>query len=102
MKRPPKHPPLDSAFELLLDAMVHDDRKKVAALLKRDPNLATELVDQPRLYRGQLGHWLYAKDTALHLAAAGYRIEIANDLLKAGAHVNAAQNMRRSGPLHYA
>lgn len=102
MKKPPEHPPLDSAFELLLDAIVHDNRKKVAARLTRDPNLAMELVDQPRLYRGPIGHWLYAKDTALHLAAAGYRVEIARDLIKAGAAPNADQNMRRSRPLHYA
>jgi ankyrin repeat protein len=102
MKKPPEHPPLDSAFKLLLYAIVYDDCKKTAALLKRDPSLAMELVDQPRLYRGPLGHWLYAKDTALHLAAAGYRCEIARDLLKAGTDPNAAQNMRRSRPLHYA
>jgi ankyrin repeat protein len=72
------------------------------ALLKRGPDLARELVDQPRLYQGQLGHWLYAKDTALHLAAAGHRCEIASELIKLGADVNAAQNMRRGRPLHYA
>ena len=93
MKKPPEHPPLDSAFELLLDAIVRDDRKKVTALLKREPDLALQRVDQPRLYQGQLGHWLYAKDTALHLAAAGHRCEIAGELIKMSAEVNAAQNM---------
>jgi hypothetical protein len=38
----------------------------------------------------------------LHLAAAGYRFEIARLLLAAGANPNAAMNHRRSGPLHYA
>src|SRR5262249_49968986 len=47
-------------------------------------------------------HWMYAGDTALHLAAAGYRVEIARLLLAAGADPNAATNHRQSGPLHYA
>jgi hypothetical protein len=41
-------------------------------------------------------------DTALHLAAAGYRLEIVRLLLAAGADANAASNHRRSTPLHYA
>ena len=38
----------------------------------------------------------------LHLAAAGYRVEIVRLLLAAGADPNAAKNRRKSGPLHYA
>jgi ankyrin repeat protein len=38
----------------------------------------------------------------LHVAAAGYRVEIAKLLLDAGAEVGAALNHRRSQPLHYA
>ena len=38
----------------------------------------------------------------MHLAAAGYRVEIARQLLVAGADPNAVMNHRRSGPLHYA
>ena len=47
-------------------------------------------------------HWIYAGDTALHLAAAGYRVEIVRLLLAAGADPNAAANHRRGRPLHYA
>src|SRR5206468_12917957 len=36
------------------------------------------------------------------LAAAGYRTEIVRILLEAGADPNAAHNMRKSSPLHYA
>ena len=42
------------------------------------------------------------KDTPLHLAAAGYRVELARFLLSAEADPNARMNHRRSGPLHYA
>src|SRR5262249_54001325 len=41
-------------------------------------------------------------DTALHLAAAGYRAEIVDLLLQVGADPNVAPNRRKSGPLHYA
>jgi hypothetical protein len=71
-------------------------------VLKFDPNLAVAGVSEPRLYRGQINHWLYIGDTALHLAAAGFRAEIVRQLLKAGANPNATANHRCSGPLHYA
>ena len=40
----------------------------------------------------------YVGDTALHLAAAGYRVDIVRLLLAAGANPNAAENRRRSSP----
>ena len=81
---------------------VADDRTGVEALLSKDRTLATRLIDKPRLYQSEICHWLYAGDTALHLAAAGYRVEIVQLLLGAGADPNAAKNHRGSGPLHYA
>ncbi len=89
-------------MEPLLKAILDDDRSKVEELLQNDPLLATGVVSEPRLYESGIFHWLYAGDTALHLAAAGYRVEIARILLAAGANPNAAGNHRRSGPLHYA
>jgi ankyrin repeat protein len=56
----------------------------------------------PKLYNSKIFHWIYVGDTALHLAAAGYRVEIIRLLLAAGADPNAATNHRRSTPLHYA
>ena len=38
----------------------------------------------------------------MHVAAAGYRMEIAKMLLAAGADAGSAKNHRRSQPLHYA
>ena len=38
----------------------------------------------------------------MHVAAAGYRVEIAKMLLAAGAEVGSAKNRRSSQPLHYA
>lgn len=74
----------------------------VKALLAKDASLATGTVAEARLYAASIFHWLYVGDTALHLAAAGYRVEIIDLLLAAGADPKAAQNHRRSGPLHYA
>src|SRR5439155_847463 len=64
--------------------------------------LAIRHIPAARLYQSKILHWLYKGDTALHLAAAGYRIEIVRSLLAAGANPNAAANHRQSGPLHYA
>jgi ankyrin repeat protein len=89
-------------LERLLRAIVDDDRSSARDLLKREPPLATCPVQRPRLFQTKIAHWLYANDTALHLAAAGYRVEIARMLLAAGAHVNAAANHRAGRPLHYA
>jgi hypothetical protein len=86
----------------LLTAIVDDNRKAIQTLLAEDPGLATRLIRQPKLYRSKIFHWIYAGDTALHLAAAGYRVGIVRLLLAAGANPNAATNHRRSTPLHYA
>lgn len=89
-------------MDSLLAAIVEDDRRLVRSLLKQQPALATQLIETAHLYESSIFHWIYVGDTALHLAAAGYRVEIAVDLIKAGADPNAASNHRRGAPLHYA
>src|SRR5215471_15579112 len=89
-------------MEKLLAAIVADDLAKVAALLKQAPNLATRRSSEPRLYQSEILHWLYVGDTALHLAAAGHRVELTRLLLASGADPNAKANHRGSCPLHYA
>ena len=86
----------------LLAAIVEDNASAVETLLKADSNLTTALIRRPKLYNSGIFHWIYAGDSALHLAAAGYRVEIVRILLAAGADPNAAHNHRRSSPLHYA
>ncbi len=85
-----------------LAAILDDDRRRVKEALERDAALATCLIHEAKLYESRICHWIYVGDTALHLAAAGYRVEIARLLLAAGADPNAAGNHRRSTPLHYA
>jgi hypothetical protein len=89
-------------MDTLLDAILDDDRALVAKLLRADAKLANQLIEAPKLYESKIYHWIYAGDTALHLAAAGYRVEIVRRLLATGADPNASTNHRRSGPLHYA
>jgi hypothetical protein len=57
----------------MLTAILHDDRAKAKELLKADPGLATRPIQESRLYESKIFHWIYAGDTPLHLAAAGYR-----------------------------
>ena len=86
----------------ILTAIVEDDRSAVEELLKADRGLATRLTSTAKLYNSKIFHWIYVGDTALHLAAAGYRVEMVRLLLAAGADPNAAKNHRGSSPLHYA
>jgi len=89
-------------MDTLLAAILDDDRTKTKELLKGDSGLATRLIEEARLYESPIFHWIYLGDTALHLAAAGYRVEIVKLLLAAGADPNATTNHRHSSPLHYA
>jgi hypothetical protein len=86
----------------LLSAIQDDDSAKVKRLLQLEPSLARLRIGQPRLYGTSICHWIYVGDTPLHLAAAGYRVEIVQWLLAAGADPNSILNHRQSGPLHYA
>ena len=89
-------------MDAILRAILDDDRPRARELLKADPRLATRLIDAARLYESKIVHWIYAGDTALHLAAAGHRVELVRLLLAAGADPNSTRNHRKSGPLHYA
>lgn len=88
-------------FRSLITAIAGDDRIKVWELLKEDDALANRQVAEGH-YENRIAHWIYAGDTALHIAAAGHRVEIARMLLNTGAEVRAAGNHLHSQPLHYA
>ena len=76
----------------LLSAIVEDNASAVETLLMADGGLTAALIGRPKLYDSSIFHWIYTGDSALHLAAAGYRVEIVRILLAAGADPNAAQN----------
>ena len=88
-------------FPSLVKAILDNNRARVKALLKQNAALAKSRVVNPH-FESTITHWIYEGDTALHVAAAGYRVEIAKLLLAAGADCNAVGNHRQSRPLHYA
>lgn len=91
-----------SSMDALLRAILDDDRATVRDMLSADSSLVAARISEARYYDRKIFHWLYVGDTALHLAAAGYRVEIVKLLVAAGADPNAAMNHRHGGPLHYA
>lgn len=93
---------MPSPFQSLFAAILDDDSAKVKVLLNNDPGLAKRGVAEKDRRESGIAHWIYSGDTVLHVAAAGYRVEIARMLLAAGADVNSARNRRCSQPLHYA
>ena len=90
----------------LVRAIVDRDAGTVAQLLARSRSLATasfvtgasRATAQP-YFLGNVGRYIYAGDTALHVAAAGYRTEFVERLIGAGADVR-ARNRRHAEPLH--
>ncbi len=88
---------LASLFELI----VSDDRLRVKSFLAENPALVFAKIMKPHCER-RIAHWIYIGDTALHVAAAGHRVEIARILLGADADVNAVGTHRGGQPLHYA
>lgn len=91
-----------------MDAIVKGNTSEVQRLLASAPSLAAESIaigatrQRARdFFYPEIGHYLYEGDTPLHAAAAGYRNEIAKELLRNGASV-AAVNRRGATPLHYA
>jgi hypothetical protein len=95
-------------LQALIRAIVADRIDEVRAVLAASPELARAKIaigatrQEPSGYFfPEIIHYLYEGDTALHAAAAGYRVEIARELVKHRADV-AAINRRRAQPLHYA
>ncbi len=92
---------MSGPFQKLIDAILADDPASVKVRLLADPGLARQGRVALPWFEPTLAHWIYHGDTALHLAAAGYREAIASLLLAAGAECGAAHNHRLGQPLHY-
>jgi ankyrin repeat protein len=93
---------MPDAFQSLIAAILIGDLASVRRLLDDDGKAAVRDAATEDHYRPGIMHWIYAGDTALHAAAAGYQVVSAGMLLTAGADIAAAGNRRRSQPLHYA
>ena len=107
----PKSPRRDnqeSALQVLFRAIASGDRSIVALTLARDPVLAqlsaatgATRQDAASYYFEAIARYTYAGDTALHIAAAAYAVDIAEQLVSGGARIRAV-NRRGAEALHYA
>jgi hypothetical protein len=97
-----------SSFTVLVRAIVGGDDAAVRRQLATLPALARAraAVGATRqrataYYFEEIEHYVYAGDTALHVAAAAYRQAIVRTLIDLSADVR-ARNRRGAEPLHYA
>lgn len=88
--------------------VVKGDIDQVSRRLARSPAMATTTSTVGATRQGasdfffaDIAHYLYAGDTALHMAAAAFRPRVAELLLAHGADCR-ARNRRGAEPLHYA
>jgi ankyrin repeat protein len=98
----------DAALHRLMEAIAQGDDDAVSRLLADAPGLAQATLHEGATrtaakahFLTAIGHYVYAGDTALHVAAAAHSPGIARMLLDLGADVN-ARNRRGAAPLHYA
>jgi Ankyrin repeats (many copies)/Ankyrin repeats (3 copies) len=98
----------DSGLMALVRAIVDDDAAAALRLLAASPVLVSARAEEgatrqaaKAYYLDEIAHYLYAGDTALHIAAAAYRLEIVRKLIAMGGDVR-ARNRRGAEPLHYA
>jgi hypothetical protein len=92
----------------LFGAIASRDRAATAQWLDSSPILANRAIrigasrqDAEKFFLDAIRHYVYAGDTALHLASAAYQQEVAELLVTRGADVR-ARNRRGAEPLHYA
>jgi ankyrin repeat protein len=96
--------PLMALFRAIADG----DDPTVARLLKASPELASAAIatgatrqESTDYFLVGVMHHVYTGDTALHVAAAGHRLEMVDGLLARGAAAE-ARNRRGAQPLHLA
>jgi hypothetical protein len=92
----------------LVRAIAAGDATAASRLLVASPALATVHLETGATrrapadyYLGEIEHYVYAGDTALHVAAASHLPELVRALVAAGADVG-ARNRHGAQPLHYA
>ena len=92
----------------LVASIVSGDAAKVLEVVTASPELVhrSAVIGASREaaaahFYPEIRHYLYAGDTALHMAAAGFKFQLAQLLIDRGARC-AARNRRGAEPLHYA
>lgn len=92
----------------LFRSIANDDLSGVSEMLRKIPALATTATpvgasrqQSTDFFLTKIAHYVYAGDTALHVAAAAFSRPIAELLVTFGADVR-VRNRRGAEPLHYA
>jgi hypothetical protein len=98
----------DRALLALFGAIASRDGSEIVrrldsslSLASRPIRIAASRQEADEYFLVAIRHYIYAGDTALHVAAAAYQRELAESLVAKGAHVR-ARNRRGAEPLHYA
>jgi hypothetical protein len=97
----------DSALVALARSIAEDDAASTLRLLDASPALARASFEvgvtrkTAKAYLDEFGRYFFAGDTALHIAARAYRVDIVQRLIEMGADVH-ARNRRGAAPLHLA
>src|SRR5260370_12622139 len=101
-------PKVESVFLDFVRQVVNGDIDEVSRRLGANPSFAiasseagATRQDASTFFFSEIAHYLYAGDTALHMAAAAFRRPVAEMLVGAGAECR-AKNRRGAEPLHYA
>lgn len=97
-----------SRLETLIRTIASGDSASVLGMIASSPELAAAAVpigasrqQAADYFLTGVGRYLYAGDTALHVAAAAYRVDIARALIASDANPR-ARNRRGAEPLHAA
>ena len=101
-------PKVKSVFLDFVRHVVNGETEEVSRRLAANPSFATASSDlgatrqdASTFFFSEIAHYLYAGDTALHMAAAAFRRPVAELLVAHGADCR-AKNRRGAEPLHYA
>jgi len=99
---------MKSNFLDFIRLVVNGETDEVSRRLAANPSLATAPAvigatrqDASGFFFSEIAHYLYAGDTALHMAAAAFSHPVAQLLVAHGADCHAT-NRRGAQPLHYA
>lgn len=97
-----------SVFLEFIRLVVRGNIGEVSRRLAANPSFATAQsdvgatrLDSSNFFFSEIAHYLYAGDTALHMAAAAFRRPVAELLITGGADCR-AKNRRGAEPIHYA
>jgi ankyrin repeat protein len=101
-------PKVKSIFLDFIRLVVNGENDEVSRRLAANPSFASAPAEvgaarlgAPDYFFSEIAHYLYAGDTALHMAAAAFRRPVAELLVAHGADCR-ARNRRGAQPLHYA